>query len=219
MKEVTYGESAGLNWDLRELNPAGLGRAPFKHDVIPLKGYPAFDDMYTFNPQQGSQWDGFRHWPSSVTGKFFEDLPREDILNSVGTRIGLSQWAKQGITGRGVLLDYARWAEKQDIKYDAFSEHIATADDLDAVAKDQGVELKQGDILLVRMGVIRDWNAMSQDRKEYYSKNGLPHAGIESSEKTVRWLWDHHFAAVAGDMISFEVHVLRSPFCLRFTVR
>lgn len=206
-REVTIGESAGLNWDMRELSHVGLGRLPFSHSVVPLKGFPAFDDVYTFNPQQGSQWDGFRHWPSSVTGQFFEDLKRDDVLDTSSTRLGLAHWAVQGITGRGVLLDYVRWADARGIKYDAFGEHIVSVDDLNAVAKEQNVEFKRGDILLVRIGAIREWENMPTERKELYAKQGLPHAGIESSEKTVRWLWEHHFSAVASDALSFEVSI------------
>jgi hypothetical protein len=32
--------------------------------------------------------------------------------------------------------------------------------------------------------------------------------GVQGSMETIEWLWNHHFAAVAGDSISWEV---RSP--------
>lgn len=32
----------------------------------------------------------------------------------------------------------------------------------------------------------------------------MPGIGIESSEDTLRWIWEKQFSAVAGDMIAFE---------------
>jgi hypothetical protein len=42
-----------------------------------------------------------------------------------------------------------------------------------------------------------------------------PAIGVESSEETVRWLWEQGFAAVAGDHPSFEAWPPQSQdFCL-----
>lgn len=37
------------------------------------------------------------------------------------TVLGIQQAAEKGIAGRGVLLDWAGWAESQGILYDAFT--------------------------------------------------------------------------------------------------
>jgi hypothetical protein len=29
--------------------------------------------------------------------------------------------------------------------------------------------------------------------------------GVAGNEDTARWIWNHHFAAVAGDALAFEV--------------
>jgi len=52
--------------------------------------------------------------------------------------VALAEQACKGIFGRGVLLDYARWAKQQNITYDAFSTHSVTIDDLARVAHAQG---------------------------------------------------------------------------------
>lgn len=40
-------------------------------------------------------------------------------------------------------------------------------------------------------------------------RNALMHSpyqiGFEASEETIRWIWNNHFAAVAGDACAFEV--------------
>lgn len=35
-------------------------------------------------------------------------------------------------------------------------------------------------------------------------KPAPPLLGVESGEPMLRWIWDHEFAAVAGDMVAFE---------------
>lgn len=110
-----------------------------------------------------------------------------------------------GIVGRGVLLDYARWrAEtgKTPSKVDART--AITIDELDEVAAYQNVSFRTGDILIVRTGftVWHDTTA-TEERNAALDKGEF--IGVEPSMKSVRWLWNHHFAAVAGDTLSFEV--------------
>lgn len=40
-------------------------------------------------------------------------------------------------------------------------------------------------------------------RKSGTQDNGVA-IGLQGSEKSVRWLYDHHFAAVVGDTVAFE---------------
>jgi hypothetical protein len=64
--------------------------------------------------------------------------------------------AENGIVGRGVLLDYHSWRQKHNINpsYDAFKTSPIPLEHLQAVAKDQGVEFKFGDILFIRSGMF-----------------------------------------------------------------
>jgi hypothetical protein len=66
---------------------------------------------------------------------------------------------------------------------------ISTAD-LEKVAKDQGVELRMGDILFVRTGYI-EWynNADTKERVRVAEKYPPDIAGIEQTEESIRWLW------------------------------
>ncbi|KAK3675305.1 hypothetical protein LTR78_004815 [Recurvomyces mirabilis] len=76
------------------------------------------------------------------------------------------------------------------------------------MAEDQGVELKPADILIVRSGFTKWCEAASQEERDSKIANAdfwkLEWTGVEGSPKTVEWLWNHHFAAVAGDSISWE---------------
>lgn len=111
------------------------------------------------------------------------------------------------LLGRGVLIDYASWAEKNGIQYSTFSTHQIKLSDILQIAKECNITFQKGDILLVRIGVTKEWDTVMTDaQKQAYSDNSRPeHAGVESSTDVLRWLWDNGFAAIAGDAISWEV--------------
>lgn len=109
--------------------------------------------------------------------------------------------------GRGVLIDYASWAEKKGIEYTTFSLHTITLSDIKQIAAECDITFKKGDILLVRIGVIKEWEQVMdvEAKKAYAASTKVMHAGVEGSTDMLRWIWDSGFAAVAGDAISFEV--------------
>lgn len=111
------------------------------------------------------------------------------------------------IAGRGVLIDYVSWAEKKGIKYTTFSQHQIKLADILEIAAECNIELKRGDILLVRIGLTKEWEEdMDVEAKKAYAANTSPkHAGVEGSMDVLRWVWNTGFAAVGGDAISWEV--------------
>lgn len=48
-----------------------------------------------------------------------------------------------------------------------------------------------------------DSNASEVERKSGTQQNSIA-IGMAGNERSVRWLYDHHFAAVAGDTVAFE---------------
>ena len=110
-----------------------------------------------------------------------------------------------GITGRGVLLDYASWADDKGISVSPLETVSLTASTLEEVAASQATELKPGDILLVRTGWLRALRQLSDEqRASMASLPNPPAIGLESSEEMLRWLWSRSFSAAAGDQPSFE---------------
>lgn len=89
---------------------------------------------------------------------------------------------------------------------DLLAATIISLDDLKAVAAAQGISFRPGDILLIRSGLIPKLDSMSQTDLDAYTdiQPEPPVVGVESTEEMLRWIWDHQFAAVAGDMITFE---------------
>ena len=120
--------------------------------------------------------------------------------------ISNTEWTKRGgIVGRGVLLDYQAYAERKGIKYSPMSDHAITISDLEEIAKECNVEFLPGDILLVRTGWVKWFEEHTQEDRTKYITNAYAWAGVKGCEETLQWLWDHHFAAVAGDSNGWEV--------------
>lgn len=188
----------------------GFGRKRFEHHIKWVAPDNAFDDEYHFNPQQSSQWDGLRHHnapaPDGQTKVFYGGTTAAEIQDTNNSRIGIGHWAKKGIAGRGVLIDYLSWAEKNGISVNALEQHTVFLDDVLAIARECNISFQRGDIFFLRVGLTKTWEKMNDDEKMAYSLQRTPkHAGIEQSERVLRFVWDNHFAAVASDAVSFEV--------------
>ncbi|KAL5342314.1 hypothetical protein BJX70DRAFT_316618 [Aspergillus crustosus] len=211
--QIQTGERVCLNWGIENLNPPGFNRKPFEHKVKWVAEGIAFDDEYHFNPQQSSQWDGLRHHngpaPTAEDPNrrlFHGGTTAAEIQDPENPRIGVGYWAKKGIAGRGVLIDYVSWAEKKGLPINALSQQEISLDTVLEIAQESNIEFQFGDIFFLRVGLPQTWAGMNDDQKQVYSQQATPkHAGIEQSERVLRFFWDNHFAAVASDAVSFEV--------------
>lgn len=96
--------------------------------------------------------DGLRHFGYQDCAKFYNGATIEDIHAPNSTINGIGAWSEQGIVGRGILLDYESWRQTQGLSHDAFSAGSIPLDHLKAVAEWEGVEIKFGDILIIRSG-------------------------------------------------------------------
>jgi len=83
--------------------------------------------------------------------------------------------------------------------------HPITISDLKAIACEQNVVIKEGDILLVRTGWTKWYDEHSAEERLDKITNGKEWVGVQGCRESVEWLWDQRFAAVAGDNIGFEV--------------
>ncbi|PLB51966.1 hypothetical protein P170DRAFT_433870 [Aspergillus steynii IBT 23096] len=218
--EIRTGRRVTMGWDLTKLDFPNLNRQPCQHKIVPLLGGIAFDDIYTMNPQQSSQWDGLRHFSQTVPGQpervFYGGTTADEINDRHNDRIGMQHWAREGIAGRGVLIDYATWAEKKGIEYSTFSTHQVRLSDILEIAEESGIVFQRGDILFVRVGVTKEWDTvMTAQQKQKYSQDPSPeHAGVEATTDVLRWLWDSGFAAIASDTLSWEVYPPQSDVFL-----
>ncbi len=160
----------------------------------------ATDDVILMPLQCSTHWDALAHI-------FHRELMYNGFgVEQVSSRVGAS---KNGIDrvadrviGRGVLLDVARghgipWLEPGV---------AITASDLDATAERQGVEVREGDIVLVRTGQLAEIRARGA-WNDYASGGPAPGLGLD----TLEWIADHGVAAVASDTYAVEVRPEPTP--------
>ncbi|KAJ5884729.1 hypothetical protein N7495_009239 [Penicillium taxi] len=203
-KEIKTGVRISLDWPLSMPSHPSFNRNPFKQELVLRSHNGIYDDILTFNTQGSSQWDGFRHYAYQGLRKFYNGHTIEDIESS--DVIGLHTVAEHGgITGRGVLLDFADWASSNSVSVSSFSSEPVTLDNLKRIIKDYQLEFRKGDILFIRSGFTAAYNQLNdQERKDLAHRSSPNFQGVEATESMLRWLWDHQFAAVAGDAPSFE---------------
>ena len=203
---VRRGKRFALNWQLELPSPPLFGRETLQH-IIKRRRPFVNDDVYlAYNPQSSSQWDGFTHYGNATYQGFYNGVTEAQVTGGPDTRNGMQVWARRGIAGRAVLLDYQRWASSQGIVYSPGERHEITVEALRETARVQRVQFQPGDILLVYSGWIA-WY-LSLDDQERIALAAPPHTavGLAQGEQTLRFLWDEHFAAVAGDTIAFEAY-------------
>ncbi|KAJ9646659.1 hypothetical protein H2204_000351 [Knufia peltigerae] len=197
-KESRDGVSISLNWTLDAIKTPGFGRRPLVHKVFSFKEGPyalfGFDDELEFNTQASSQWDSLVHFSHQATGFAYNGVKatKEALAQGSGNVDldkafpCLNHWhERRGLAGRGVLPDYRAYTQAKGIKYDCFDSHAITVEDLGAVGFTEELEV---------------------DVDEQEKRLGTHKAvGVKGDKKTAKWFWNHHFAAVAGDAIAFEV--------------
>ncbi|OAA65390.1 hypothetical protein SPI_02177 [Niveomyces insectorum RCEF 264] len=208
--EIQTGIRVQVDWPLNALTWTLHKRAPLKQQIVDLMSINdmyCHDDVLTFNTQASSQWDGFGHCGEQETGIYYNGVPHDQIMKTGNKQLGTDHWVKNGgIAGRGVLLDYVHYCEAhgKPVPY-AHSNHGITVDDLEAIAAFEGVEFRTGDILFIRSGFTRWYdNAPEDERKEAFTGQSR-FIGIVSDRTSRDWLWNRHFAAVAGDTFAFEL--------------
>lgn len=97
------------------------------------------------------------------------------------------------------------YAERHNIKYSAIEHHTISISVLEEAAREQGLSFRQGDILLVRSGVTKWYNESNdEERKAWLTYPQKASVGVDASREAVEWVWNHHFAAVAGDALAWE---------------
>ena len=219
IKEATEGISVSLNWSIGAIKTPGFSRQGLEHQVLDFKQTPlsftGFDDMVSFNTQCSSQWDSLVHYGHQPSGLSYngsaptvaqlkqdfgdEEKPSDRCIPT------LTHWHTHGgLVGRGVLIDYRAYAHEKGIQYSTCDDHTITTKDLEAVAEWEGVTFKQGDVIIVRSGFTEDLTEISAEEQDQML-NTHKGVGVEGSPESAKWFWNHHFAAVAGDALAFEV--------------
>ncbi len=163
-------------------------------DVPVMTGDPSdfttSDDKVTMGIQAATHWDALAH--VSYEGNLYNGVKSSDVISSAGAaKMGIDKITT--LASRGVLLDVAKAKGVDRIE----GNYPLTGADLDAACEFGKVEVRSGDIVLIRTGQMQLFFA--GDREAY----GTPCSG--PSLQTVEWFHSHDVAAVATDNIVFEV--------------
>lgn len=149
-------------------------------------------DMMFFSGQHGAPTiDALGH--ISNNAKLFGGL---DAYASEGAggllALGIEKYPTDKLVNRGVLLDVARFKGVEALEPGL----EITAQDLEATAKAQGVEVRAGDSVLIRTGFGRYFDA---DRAKYMGPRPGP------GESAARWLAAKRVFLTGCDQLTYEV--------------
>ncbi|KAM0747641.1 hypothetical protein T439DRAFT_292799 [Meredithblackwellia eburnea MCA 4105] len=221
-EEIRTGIRVQLDWSLDNVQFPGFRRKGLTQEIISKSnketGWIGCDDEIHFNTQCGSQWDGFRHVGHRATGNYYGGVQHSEITEKKTLQDGIDAWCSAGgIASRAVLLDWVRWhtLTRPSVPLPSPVErHEIPHTELIEVAKYQGVDFRPGDILVVRSGFVKWHNEASTDERRKGTFERATYLGVRADEDAVKWLWNNHFAAVAGDAVSWEAWPPKGSVCL-----
>lgn len=149
-------------------------------------------DMMYFSGQHGSPTiDALGH--ISHDQKLFGGVDAATNEDASGLlALGIETYPKDRLVNRGVLLDVARFKKVEAL---APGQEI-TAEDLEATAKAQGVEIRQGDSVLIRTGYGKFFES---DKTKYMGLRPGP------GESAARWLASKKIFLTGADQMTYEV--------------
>lgn len=188
--DVAAGLPIPLNLAVDAFRPPLFGRSPLVHRIVEPARNEAEDVFDGFNPQASSQLDGLAH----VRAREFGFFDGSTDLDTARAAIGMQHWARRGIVARGVLLDATGLLD------DPFAGRPLTAPELRDLAEAQGVEVRRGDVLIVRTGWAARYLAASEDERATISS----WPGLSAGHDLVEFLWDSGIALIGCDNPAVE---------------
>jgi kynurenine formamidase len=155
------------------------------------------DDTVVLHLQSATHWDSLCH--IFHKGRMYNGYPASEFTAAGALHNGAEQ-LKSTLVGRGVMLDLPR---SQGVPW-LPDGHAITAEQLEAAAEHGRVEIREGDILLLRTGQL------SRCREQGWGT----YAGGDApglSFFTIPWLAEKRVAAVASDTWGVEVRPNELP--------
>src|SRR5579875_1696524 len=122
-------------------------------------------------------------------GRMYNGFEASEVGSTGALKLAIDV-AREGVIGRGVLLDIPKLRQ---VPWLELTDHIYP-DERDAAARDHRVEVKEGDVLLVRTGRA----ARRRSKGGWSPEEGL--AGLDAA--CLPWLHDHRIAVLGSDGVS-----------------
>lgn len=167
-------------------------RRPALHYMTHMGDKGADDSSYytdfiavDFHGKSASHMDALPH--VAYKGLFYNGKRPIDVIGSNGSSFAPISRLAKGVVARGVLLDAARARQVDWVEAPC----ALGAEDLDTIAATLGVEVRRGDVVLLRTGHIRRRNALGPWDPDL-ADAGLATSGLE-------WLAGREIALLGGD--------------------
>jgi kynurenine formamidase len=201
---VRRGSVFALGWALENPSPPLFGRGPIEH-VKQDDGFGMDDHFNRFFPHASSHWDSMGHFRHPKHGYYGGRTAAQ--LKGRTAHNSIAEWARHGVASRFVLADVARWRAAQGLPIACDQPEAIPIDEVAATLAAQGVEPREGDILLIRFGWVGWYDALDAARRAAVAGEqwGFVAPGLAPGEHTVAWLWDTGVVAVATDVPAVEV--------------
>jgi kynurenine formamidase len=160
-------------------------------DKIP-GGFQYADDAISMPLQCGTQWDALAH--VFYDGKMYNDRDIS-LVTSRGARKNSIDALKNGVVGRGILLDLPRFRGELWLEDGT----AIGPKELDSCAESQGVSIESGDIILVRTGMMT--RCLAEGSWDGYCGGPAPGLSIHCAS----WIYEREIAAACTDTWGLEV--------------
>lgn len=157
-------------------------------------GFEYAEDVLTVYTHGSTHVDAIGHgW---YGGEIYNGYSADRTIDAMNVA-GVSEIAKRGIIGRGILVDVARYKQKAHLgRGEAF-----TLGDVVAAAGSQGTKIRPHDILLLRTGWL---SLFYNDRSAFYEEPFLE-PGLLYEEDVPEWFRKNEITAFGTDTIANEI--------------
>jgi kynurenine formamidase len=160
----------------------------------PAPGFQWSDDILTVATHGSTHWDGLGH--AMCEDSLYNGFWAGNVTALAGCGVLGIEQQRDCFVGRGVLVDVARHQGVEACP----ARQVITPQMLDDALAAQGVELRSGDLLLVRTGHLARWWTRPADQTPMNYFVNSP--GI--SRDAAPWLHEHGISALAADTIGVE---------------
>ena len=160
--------------------------------ILDSRGIRGTDDILIMPLQSGTQWDGLGHiLYENYTWNGYDCR----VISSAGAAKNGIEKTKTKMVGRGVFLDIPKMLGVEWLE----DGYPVTGDDLDKACKAHKVEVKRGDYVIVRTGMME--RCLHDQSWDGYPGGDAPGLAFES----IDWIQSKQIAGIATDTWGAEV--------------
>ena len=181
----------GGRWNpIHTMLATGTDAVAGRYDKVPKLRYA--DDAINMPVQAATHWDSLGH--IFYEDKMYNGFDARDVdCNGLG-KLGIEH-TKSKMVGRGVLLDVARFRGVPWLK----DGEAITNDELDTCAKEENVEIRRGDFVILRTGQME--RCLHEKKWGSYAGGDAPGVKFENCY----WCREKEIAAICSDTWGVEV--------------